>query len=318
MIISPQLQNFTDDTVRQQSALSNVRNAMQQWKNSEIGKAQRAYILQAGGASTAQNCIKHLKPLFDNLNWLYDMIGKLCDIQSNDPFANIELRSSKSEKFSSIVLHQEHKFSINLCLVKSKYQQQSLQNNFVFGPDMMMVAPIGDAQIIKAQLDEHDNLGDHEILSCKDGELYIYNNRHQSMNFITLDCDILFLRIIIKRAAFDNSSQDISHHYLQFDGDNRPKKQLADETLSRAQLIFSVLRHQHNKKAIPVFEEWVRSDAPDMRWYVMREFLALDMKAALPHLLFMSEYDDNRSVRKAALDTLHILKVQHPDTLNSL
>lgn len=317
MIIRPQLQKFTDDAKLQQTIVSEVRHAVQQWKNHEISKAHRAYILKAGGAATPQNCIKHLKPLFSNLSWLYEMVDKLCQIQSKNPFTNIELRSSKSENYSKLILHQERKFSINLCIAKSRNAQHiSSQNNFVFGPDMMMVAPINDAQIIKAQLDSNDNILKHEIESCNGRPLYIYNNRLESMNFVTQDKDIIFLRAIIKTGAFDDCTEKISHHYLQFNGDNRPQKHLADETLSRAQLILSILRHQNTKRAIPLFEEWVRNDAPDMRWYVMREFLAMDMKAALPHLSFMSEYDDSRCVRKAALDTLHILRVQYPEVLD--
>ncbi len=316
MNIRPQLQNFTDNIAHQRSALSDVRHAMQQWKDSEIGKAQRAHILKAGGAATAQNCIKHLKPLFDNLSWIYEMIAQICQIQSKNPFANIELRSNKNEEYSSMILHQERKFSISLCLAKSRERQQKAsQNSFIFGPDMMMLAPIGAAQIIKAQLDENDRLHSHERVSCHDRALYIYNNRRQSMHFIAQQRDIIFLRATIKTGAFDDSIENISHHYLQFNGDNKPQKQLADATLSRVQLILSILRHQHNEQAIPLFEEWVRNDAPDMRWYVMREFLALDVKAALPHLLFMSEYDDSRCVRKAALDTLQIVRAQYPDIL---
>ncbi len=317
MIIRPQIQNFSNDIMQQHAALSDVRHAIQQWKNGEIGKAQRAYILKAGGAATAQNCSKHLKPLFENHAWLYEMIEQMCHVQGNNPFANIELRSSNSENYSSMILHQERKFAIHLCIAKSN-EQQSLQNSFVFGPDMMMLAPLGDAQIVKAQLDEHDKLCGAQTLLCNDSDVFIYDSRRQSMNIKPLDSDIIFLRAIIKKGAFDDGADTISHHYLRYEGDNGPQKHLADETLSRAQLIFSVLRHQQNVKSIPLFQLWVRNDVPDMRWYVMREFLALDMEAALPHLLFMSEYDDSRCVRKAALDTVHIIKTQHPDILNAL
>lgn len=318
MIIRPQLQNFTNDIMQQHATLSDARHAMQQWKNSEIGKTQRAYILKAEGAATAQNCSEYLKPLLENRSWLYEMIGQMCQVQRNNPFTNVEFRSRNSEKFSSMILHQECKFAIHLCIAKSNDQQQSLQNNYAFGPDIMMLAPLGEAQIVKAQLDEHDNLCEAQTLLCRDSDVFIYDNRRQSMNIRPLDSDIIFLRAIIKKSAFDDGADIISHHYLHYEGDNGPQKHLADETLSRAQLIFSVLRHQQNKKSIPLFHDWVYNDVPDMRWYVMREFLALDIEAALPHLFFMSEYDDSPCVRKAALDTVHILRAHHPENLNAL
>ncbi len=314
MIVHPQLQNFANNIAQQQAALSDMRGTMLSWKNSTIGKIQRQYILKAGESSTAQNCINNLKPLFGDLSWLYAMMGKLCDLQSTNPFANIELRSSKNDKHSTVILHQERKFSIQLCIAKSRSTHlKSTYHSFIFGPDSMMIAPIGNTQIVTVQLDANDNICSHTILSCHDGELYIYNNNRQSINFIAQANNIIFLRAIIKTGVFDDSSENISHHYLQFNGDNQPHKQLANETLSRAQLIFSILRHQQIKKAIPLFAEWVRNETPDMRWYVMREFLALDIEAALPHLLSMADYDENRSVRKAALDTLQILKTQYPE-----
>ena len=315
MIIHPQLDNFTDDAIQQQSTVSAVRDTMQQWKNSVIGKIQRAHILKAGESSTAQNCIESLRPLFDDLSWLFDMTKKLCDIQSKNHFTNIELRSSKNDRYNTIILHQESKFALHLCIAKPRNLNQG---NFIFGPDLIMLSAIDDTQIFTAQLDENDNLCGTEILSCDNEELIIYDNRRKFVNFITQNDAIIFLRAIIKTSSFDKNINNITHHYLHFNDTHTPIKKLADNRLLRAQMIFSILRHQHYKKAIPVFAEWVRNDVPDIRWYVMREFLALDIEAALPHLLFMADYDENRSVRKAALDTLQILKRQYPEICGAL
>lgn len=313
MYIHPQLQNFAQDDAWQQRALSDVHQAMQHWKNGEIGQKQSQYILKAGDASTPENCIKHLKPLFDDLSWLYAMIEQICTVQRCNPFANIELRSNKNDAMQTIILHQARKFSITLGFVKPQKQSQAAHDNFIFGPDMMMLSAIDSAHIIKAQLDERDNLLKPKMLISNDGELHIYDNRRQSVNFIAKERPIIFLRATIKTNAFDASPQKLSHHYWHYIGDSKPTKQLADTALPRAQFIFSILRHQICRKAIPLFEQWVRHDTPDMRWYVMREFLALDMQAALPHLKFMAHYDDDRAVRKTALSTWSILQSQYPE-----
>ena len=77
-----------------------------------------------------------------------------------------------------------------------------------------------------------------------------------------------------------------------------------DETSSRVQLMLALLRTMDRTDAVPIFEE-VLANAPFyLRWQAMREFLALDAEAALPHLRRMARGDPHPEVRTAAADTL--------------
>ena len=78
----------------------------------------------------------------------------------------------------------------------------------------------------------------------------------------------------------------------------------ADEASSRIQLMLALLRTMERTDSAPVFEE-VLANAPFyLRWQAMREFLALDAEAALPHLRRMAHQDPHPEVRAAAADTL--------------
>jgi hypothetical protein len=73
-----------------------------------------------------------------------------------------------------------------------------------------------------------------------------------------------------------------------------------DEASSRIQLMLSLLRTMDRVDAVPLFEELLASEHFYARWQTMREFLALDAEAALPHLRSMAVADPHPEVRQAA------------------
>lgn len=83
-----------------------------------------------------------------------------------------------------------------------------------------------------------------------------------------------------------------------------------DEASSRTQMMLALLRTLDRRDAVPLFREMVRSEHFYARWQAMREFLALDAEAALPHLRRMAAGDPHREVRRAAEHTLAALFAQ--------
>jgi hypothetical protein len=77
-----------------------------------------------------------------------------------------------------------------------------------------------------------------------------------------------------------------------------------DEASSRTQLMLTLLRVMDRRDAAPLFGEMLRSEHFYARWQAMREFLALDAGAALPHLRDMAAADPHGEVRQAAASTL--------------
>ena len=73
---------------------------------------------------------------------------------------------------------------------------------------------------------------------------------------------------------------------------------------SRTHMLLTLLRLSGRADAAPLFEAATRSDAFHLRWSAMREWLALDMVAALPRLAQMAAADPHPEVRAAARATL--------------
>ena len=70
----------------------------------------------------------------------------------------------------------------------------------------------------------------------------------------------------------------------------------------------AVLRACGRSDAAPLFTAALDDDDFAMRWQVMRELLALDPEAALPHLGAMAAGDPHPEVRKAAAATMALLR----------
>jgi hypothetical protein len=77
-----------------------------------------------------------------------------------------------------------------------------------------------------------------------------------------------------------------------------------DEAASRIQMMLTLLRTMGRRDAVPVFRQMLSSEHFYARWQAMREFLALDAAAALPHLRAMAAIDPHAEVREAAAATL--------------
>jgi hypothetical protein len=73
-----------------------------------------------------------------------------------------------------------------------------------------------------------------------------------------------------------------------------------DEVSSRTQMMLTLLRTLDRKDAVPVFVEMLRHRHFYARWQAMRELIALDAAAALPHLRAMAAVDPHPEVRAAA------------------
>lgn len=69
-------------------------------------------------------------------------------------------------------------------------------------------------------------------------------------------------------------------------------------------MMLALLRMMDRRDAIPLFRDLLRSELFYARWQTMREFLALDAAAALPHLREMAVADPHGEVRRVAAQTL--------------
>lgn len=158
-------------------------------------------------------------------------------------------------------------------------------------------APAADEQF---QADVHPALTLIERRRIQDGDSWIMDGRRQSFIIehattdivqlqaqVKLDCAHLAVDYDIKTGAFAGAST-------------------TDENSSRTQMMVTLLRLMGCEETWPLVEQLVDSPHFFTRWHLMREFLALNADAALPHLRRMAANDPHPEVRAAAGETLKL------------
>jgi len=81
-----------------------------------------------------------------------------------------------------------------------------------------------------------------------------------------------------------------------------------DDRASRTEMLLAFLRLAERADAGPCFDEATRDSAFHLRWAAMREWLALDARAALSRLEAMAATDPHAEVREAAGRTLAVVR----------
>lgn len=128
----------------------------------------------------------------------------------------------------------------------------------------------------------------------RDGETLEVDGARMSFIIDHAPCDLVYLQA--------HTPLDAAPLSVEYDSATRRVVGTAstDDAGSRTQMMLALLRLQDRKDAAPLFEKAARGEHFHARWQAMREFLALDAEAALPHLRHMARADDHPEVRAAA------------------
>jgi hypothetical protein len=143
----------------------------------------------------------------------------------------------------------------------------------------------------------------------EDGDFVEIDGRSQTFLIDTASCDLVYLHATTQIDAAPLKVEYDSRSF-QFVGASS-----TDEGSSRMQMMLSLLRTMDRADALPLFAELLSSDHFYSRWHAMREMLALDAEAALPHLRAMAAADPHGDVRGAARETLSRFFDERPMSL---
>jgi hypothetical protein len=140
----------------------------------------------------------------------------------------------------------------------------------------------------------------------EDGEEIVIDGRHQSFIIDHATSDMIFFQALVRVDAAP-VAVEYDSRTLAFIGASS-----TDETSSRVQMMVSLLRTMDREDAVPLIVEALDSPHFYTRWHIMRELLALDAEAALPHLRRMAESDPHPEVRAGAAQTLALFFADEP------
>lgn len=132
----------------------------------------------------------------------------------------------------------------------------------------------------------------------EDGETWLMDGRRQTFVLEHATSDIVFLQAQVKVGAAP-LAVEYNVETGVFAGASA-----TDGASSRLQMMVTLLRLLGRDDAWPVVESLLDSPHFFVRWHVMREFLAMNAEAALPHLRRFANEDPHPEVRGAARQTL--------------
>lgn len=143
-----------------------------------------------------------------------------------------------------------------------------------------------------------DSLIEQPPVALADGMVVRIDGRREAILVEEAARDVVMVTALIRVAAapamreFDRAS-------------GRPGRVASlDDAASRSQMLLTLLRLSGTAGAGACFEAATRDPAHFLRWAAMREWLALDLRAAVPRLEEMAADDPHLEVREAARTTL--------------
>lgn len=138
-------------------------------------------------------------------------------------------------------------------------------------------------------------------LPLQDGAVMLLDGRHQAWVVEGGQGDLVSLSFA---AAPDCGAGDgLVREYRRDDG-RLHRIATSDDQVSRTRMMLTLLRVQGRADAGHLFDAATRVAAFHLRWAAMREWLGLDVAAALPRLHEMALNDPHPEVRAAAAATL--------------
>jgi hypothetical protein len=231
-----------------------------------------------------------------------------------DPFFRPPFHPISSEVHNSLLLYHHPDLSISLgvtgldALAAKKVARRGPASiNFTGFLTLMRFLKAGNATLSFWEADPiDDNFSAAHAGRCRlverrrlsDGEEFLVDGRHQSFVIEHVEGDILFFQAVARAGAAPVGVEHDSDT-LECIGASS-----TDEASSRLQMMVSLLRALERDDAFPLFEAALASPQFYTRWHVMREMLAVDADAALPHLERMAQADPHPDIRAAAQQTL--------------
>jgi len=142
----------------------------------------------------------------------------------------------------------------------------------------------------------------------EDGEEILVDGRHQGFIIDHAVSDMIFYQAVVRvdaaPVAIEYDSKTVS--FINASS--------TDEVSSRVQMMVTLLRTMDREDAVPLIIEALDSPHFYTRWHIMRELLALDAEAALPHLRRMAAHDPHPEPRAAAQQTLAMFFAEAPES----
>lgn len=264
--------------------------------------------------SDAAALLECARRALDDEDGLAEMFSCLIDAAAADPFFSPALRNASTALHSGILLFDAPALSLFVSVLSvdslaAKRLGRDGARSIVFPGDQSLYKFVRsggatfsfwEAPQIEAGFTAAGS-GRCRLVERRriaDGELLEMDGRRRSFVIDHATSDLVYLH-----AATSAGRAPLT---VEYDSDTFDfvGASSTDEVSSRTQMMLSLLRTMERADAVPVMVDMLGSPHFYARWQAMRELLALDAQAALPHLEAMARADPHPEVRAVAAATL--------------
>ena len=322
MHITPILADFACDTDRHVRIAQTRREPIEAWRASAHGQRAEALVAAACAAEGAE-AVRILRPLFESVEWAKALIANLTAALAHEPFYLPPMRDMRAEMVDGLALVDTPRLTLSLAVMDAdafaayRRKQEDAPQLVGFAPGHVAIAFVKTGGIALERFTvagDGDNaaLANEGIWRPETGDILIQDHGRQAFRFTALETDCVMLRAYVRDGESANGARAHMREFDVITGQLVHLSTGADVT-ARTKMMLSLLRTMDRRDAAPHYIEALSNSVFDVRWHAMREFLALDVEAALPHLDAMAAADPHPQVRRAAASTVALLCASHPE-----
>lgn len=266
----------------------------------------------------AKHIFATLTPYLTDHGWVRQRLAAALALSAAEPFAMPPLRMFSGGVLGELILAEAPPITCSL-MIRPFNQPVPRAASVIFlpGQGLTHIVRSGGARIrrYRVELSAAERGGGFRASAAApmvliddapldDGAWIRVDQQSESINISGGDSDLVMLQLFVNEA-----SRVPMREYDTATG-RLVKVAAAGRATSFRQMGLAVLRSLGRRDAVPLFIAALADEDFAMRWQVMRELIALDADAALPHLIVMAADDPHGEVRAAAAATCALLREQ--------
>jgi hypothetical protein len=312
MIPREELRHWLGDTGAQEATAHRYVECAKRLKSLPLLHRLRSELEKSGSAVPA--VLACARRALTDEEGLEEIFACLLEGAREDPFFRPALRSVATDIHAGILLYDAPELTLFASVmtaeaIAAKRLARDGRRSIVFTGQLSLhkfvraggaTLSIWEAPTIESGFTAQES-GQCRVVErrrLRDGELLELDGRRQTFVIDHAGSDIVYLQAVTS-AGRAPLTVEYDSETFRFVGASS-----TDEVSSRTQMMLTLLRTMDRRDAVPLMIDLLDDPNFYARWQAMRELLALDAEAALPHLRELAARDPHPEVRAAAAATL--------------
>ncbi|WP_137861803.1 MULTISPECIES: hypothetical protein [unclassified Sphingomonas] len=297
------------------AARAGARDTIRDWRRGDAHRALEATFADCG-PDDAEEALNRATRLFGDSGWAEALLEPLVEALGAAPLFEPPFKASRDGVRIGAVLFDCPAAAISACVTgAAAMRRRPPPATCIFSGRLAVTRYVraGNAVLRRWRTEaagpdfraaEAPPCKEVEMLRLADGDVHAIDGRCEAQLLADAGGDVVTLVATIRAGA----APLMREHAI---GDGRLVRVASgDDRASRAEMLLAFLRLAGRADAGPQFDAATRDPAFHLRWAAMREWLALDARAAMPRLEAMMVADPHVEIREAAARTLATIRLR--------